>query len=629
MLKTTMSTAFVPGTNLKGEVAGANWTFLLPSLKLERIVCLGVPPVTTLTTLSQIGQKVLVLCADSRQRQTVHEAIKHGELPNITLVTVDDQVTLPFADDEADLVLIGSRNELLRLRLDNDLPMEIRRILKPEGIVYFEVGGAVKWWVDQRIEQSLGTAPGSMQLLWLTPLKGEMHTAVPLGDRATIRYFLRHRLYSSSIALQRFKRTFGRFHKGKKRSQSEKQTVLSADTLAEKPGRVDPIKRLRRRIHLMARKLGLGLQGIMTEGERLLLRGSQLAWRRGALVSQLTLSQGPPQYLGAIAQASGVNIGRHRWGLVAKGDYSSRKVLFFLFDPEQPPEAPAQYIAKMVRNAAFNARLENECHALQLLREKGVGDRGTLPQVVFSGHHNGLAIVGETVVEGVPFRRLSSATADCPYGRSAINWLIELGAATVNLIVATPAEAATSLQELFTRFVEIYRLSPEHKAFLSDQIEQIGHHSGAFPLVFQHGDPGTWNVLVNRKGHTVFLDWEAAEPQGMPLWDLFYFMRSYAVTAARKNGTADRLQGCAEWLLEDSSLSPLLIEATERYCQRTGLSRNLVGPLFHTCWMHRALKEATRLSPSRLEKGHYVNLLRLGIDRHDTTALLSPFSTPG
>ena len=35
MLERTLSTQFIPGTNLRGEVAGANWSYLLPSLELE------------------------------------------------------------------------------------------------------------------------------------------------------------------------------------------------------------------------------------------------------------------------------------------------------------------------------------------------------------------------------------------------------------------------------------------------------------------------------------------------------------------------------------------------------------------------------------------------------------------
>ena len=43
-----------------------------------------------------------------------------------------------------------------------------------------------------------------------------------------------------------------------------------------------------------------------------------------------------------------------------------------------------------------------------------------------------------------------------------------------------------------------------------------------------------------------FLDWEAAELHGMPLWDLFYFARSVAVGVARACGTRGSLEAFAE-----------------------------------------------------------------------------------
>jgi hypothetical protein len=52
----------------------------------------------------------------------------------------------------------------------------------------------------------------------------------------------------------------------------------------------------------------------------------------------------------------------------------------------------------------------------------------------------------------------------------------------------------------------------------------------------------------------------------------------------------------------------------------------LVEPLFYTCWMHRALKEATRLQPDRLESGTYVRLLRLCVARRDAPGLRRLFS---
>jgi hypothetical protein len=298
-------------------------------------------------------------------------------------------------------------------------------------------------------------------------------------------------------------------------------------------------------------------------------------------------------------------------------------VLFFLFNSaKQQPE----YVAKMTRAAALNPRLENECHALRLLREKGVGDRETLPQVAFFGHHKELAIVGETVIEGMPFEQQTNATTDCPYARAAIDWLIDLGAATADVRAARPAQAAEGLDQLYRRFIEIYAVPDEQRAFLSAQLATIRQFEGGFPLVFQHGDPGTWNVMVTPSGRIAFLDWEAAEPAGMPLWDLFYLMRAYGVLASRRLGIRDMTEGFAEQYLHDTPISAMLVESTRRACDRIGLVSSLVAPLFYTCWMHRSLKEATRLERSNLERGHYISLLRMCINRRDTPALQRLFA---
>jgi hypothetical protein len=132
--------------------------------------------------------------------------------------------------------------------------------------------------------------------------------------------------------------------------------------------------------------------------------------------------------------------------------------------------------------------------------------------------------------------------------------------------------------------------------------------------------------MVNREGEVAFLDWEAAEPQGMPLWDMFYFLRTYGVWASRAAGTRDTVKSFTQHFLADAPLGQMLRDATGRYCERVGLARELVEPLFYTCWMHRSLKEATRLPEARLQQGHYLRLLGLCIERRYTPALQRLFA---
>jgi hypothetical protein len=295
--------------------------------------------------------------------------------------------------------------------------------------------------------------------------------------------------------------------------------------------------------------------------------------------------------------------------------------VFFLFEPgRQLPN----FAVKMTRSKKYNRRLEQERHALELLEDFGIGDTDTLPRVAFAGTHGELAIVGETAIQGVPFDQRTTANGSCPYARSAIEWLTELGATTAAPFAAEPCEVAAGLHQLLQRFAELYAISPDEYSFLAAQIAVLEFNR--IPLVFQHGDPGRWNVLVTPHGRISFLDWEAAERHGMPLWDVLYFLRSFAMCAAEVAGCKDRLEGLNQVLLQDSPIAELAIESVRNYCVDTGLPGHLVEPLYHTCWMHRALKETARLPSGKLRDGHYFNFLRMCKENREAPTLRRMFA---
>ena len=223
-------------------------------------------------------------------------------------------------------------------------------------------------------------------------------------------------------------------------------------------------------------------------------------------------------------------------------------------------------------------------------------------------------------VDGVPFERRASGDADCPHARAAIEWLTNLGQRTVHH--TAPLEVAEGLERLVRRFAEIYRLGATEREFLGAQIAAIAGSGEPFPLVFQHGDPGTWNAMVTPSGRVAFLDWEAAEPAGMPLWDVFYFIHTYGAWSLRAATSGDVTKGFGGQFLAGTALQSVLVEATARYCARVGVSEQLIEPLFYLCWMHRDLKEATRLAPGALARGHYLNVLRASIERRDALQAL-------
>lgn len=432
--------------------------------------------------------------------------------------------------------------------------------------VFVDLGGGGMGSSASAHVHRLTASLGPMHVMRLTPSSGEVRTVAPAGDAPTLAY-------------------------------------LDGLAAADAPGRTADVRNL-------ARRAG-----------RLRHSGS----RSGALVLQGGRADrfAPPAYVSDIAELAGVPIADHRVGLSAPSDDASRKAMLFLFAPER--DEP-EYVVKLTREAAYNDRLENEWRALRLLDEAGLGGSGLVPRPAFFGHHAGLALLGQSALQGTPFRRRTTARPDCLHARRAADWLLELGSAT-----AHPAPdnelAALSLRDLLARFGAIYGLTGDQFAYLDGQIDVIEQHPEALPLVFQHGDPGTWNLLVTEDDRPAFLDWEAAEPDGMPLWDLFYFVRSFAVSVARVAGVGSTLSGFGRQLLRDQPVNRLLVDAVERTCDDLGLARELVEPLFLTCWVHRALKEAGGLAPGRLDSGHYVNLVRLCIDRSDAPGLRRLYGT--
>jgi thiamine kinase-like enzyme len=568
MLDTAVGMVYNPGSNLKGQVAGANWSFLLPDMNLERILCFGKPSLRTQEILNHLSREVLIITEEPNTSLFQHQNQDHS----VDLTHRDPQanfVPASLSNDTFDLLLLIGRKIIRKFHSNLILQSDLIRRLRPHGLIYLELEGLFEQLLTQKEAKQLASNLGTSHFLWSSPIKGEIRAAIPVDDRITISYFIHHGLYQS---------------------ESKTNYLTKARRFIFEP---------------FIQNKSTQRQVIFISHDNSVEMGS------------------PPEYLQTLASQAGIDIQQYRWGLAAHGEYSTRKVLFYLFKSED--ESP-EYIVKLVRNSAYNSRLENEYHALSTLWGKGVGALNFLPKPVFFGYHNNLAILGETAIAGKSFRTMTGNHPDCTYTRLAVQHLTELGVEFLDPYSTTPGKAAETLNRLFESFIRIYQPNSKVQTFLEKQIVSIASYEGFFPLVFQHGDPGTWNILVTSKGDVFFLDWESAERNGVPLWDLFYFLRSYAVGFARKAGIRDAVRGFEQQFLFDKQFSHFTIEALYNYCQRLKLPVVLVEPLFYTCWMHRSLKEANRLAQNQLYKSHYFNLLISCIEKRDTLQMSHLFS---
>ena len=440
---------------------------------------------------------------------------------------------------------------------------ELDRVLAPGGTALIGLGSIG----PERATPALPRGLSAADLLWLGARDGEIRAAVPYGDPVLIDYVA---------------------------------------------ARWDDDREIHSRLKRIVRRIRRGPQ----KGPETRLGALRLPPGAGGVGS-------PPRYIREIAAAAGRPIDDHRWALLDPGSYGTKKILLFLVGPD---DAGPGLVVKLVRDPRFNPRLERAWRGLGALEARGPELSRLGPRPAFFGHHAGLALMAESIVTGDSLKsRLGDAAGD-PLIGTVVDRLVELGIATADATRARPAEIAAELGSMVDRYASIYDSTTSERDMLWDAVRRIGATNGPVPLVLQHGDAGTWNVIIDRASEPVLIDWEAAVPHGMPLWDLFYFVRSAAVGVARRNGTRDLLAGLDRTLIRGGPLADLLAGAADRFCAATGLERDLVEPLFHLCWMHRALKTSSTVRVDRLARAHYRRLVAVGMERRDAPGLQRIFA---
>lgn len=597
-----------PGSNVKGRIAGANWMFLRPRLDAACCLCLGAPSPAALAMLTRFGRQVVVAVGSDRQARAFRRRLQGAQDDRVRLVVIGPDGQIPVDRATAvDVLFVARWHMRRRLRRDARLRANALGLLAADGVAYYEHRGPFDPLLQDLVDAADGRPPLVARRFRLTPLAGEMQSAVPVGEDAIGTYFHGHGLDRPSLTIDDLQRFARKMVAGWWPRRRRNRTVAAAPRGNSSA------------THAASNGGSRRLTGVAAALRSSVSVVSQIVDRhpvfdrlgRGAVVvgPAPIARRGAPEYLEPLATAAGLQLSDFRWGLSARGEYQSRKVLFLLFDRHRPVPA---YIIKLVREPALNSRLEREYHALRWLAERGIGDEETVPRALSLGYHAGLAMVCETVIDGAPFRDRTTRRAECSCFRGAVELLTAMAAGSATT-AGDHSGLGSIVEGIFERFSALYRLTPSERAFLATQVDALRAAGASLPRPFQHGDPGTWNMLVSPAGRVALIDWEAAGPDGMPLWDLFYFLRAYCADAVRARGGTDRVRGLLGELLGETPLGAAVVDATRRYCAVVGVPVVLIEPLFYTCWMHRAVKEAARLTQQTLARGHYATLVRAAI----------------
>jgi aminoglycoside phosphotransferase len=289
------------------------------------------------------------------------------------------------------------------------------------------------------------------------------------------------------------------------------------------------------------------------------------------------------QHLGSPSRLSSV--------LVTPRFQASSHVVFIILSEDRREPA---LVAKVSRLAGISESLEREYANLRKIQASRSQGFDSIPYVVTLDDIDDYPILVETALVG---RQMDPPTVrkdplNCI--KSIFDWLIELQEAT-SVNDNTEADWFGRLVERPIHFFQqMVPLHGEEQGLVQKTQDLIGPlRNSALPLGFEHGDLSHPNVMWLKGGGPGILDWEQAEPRGLPVSDLFFFLTyvAFAKHGAREN--ANHLPAIqAAFFGKDAWARSYVRE----YANRTQVPVYTLTPLFALCWLRYLVTQLKRLS---------------------------------
>lgn len=273
--------------------------------------------------------------------------------------------------------------------------------------------------------------------------------------------------------------------------------------------------------------------------------------------------------------------------------------------------APAA-VVKFARVAAADAALDREATALRALAEQHPGVSG-VPRLLARERRVGRRALAESAVYGEPLIAALEPGTFAELSSKVTVWLTDLVEA------GEPRPASEWWQRLVGEPLVAFErdfgtvLDAGVIAQMRARLEALDH----LPHACEHRDCSPWNVVLSADGSPGLLDWESAEPRGLPGLDLAYFLANsaFVLDGAIETG---RTRESYRRLLDPGT--PYGREAASRvaeYRDRVGLGSEQFAGLRLLAWivharsdyLHREMAAAGPPSPEALRAAPNLGLI--------------------
>ena len=275
--------------------------------------------------------------------------------------------------------------------------------------------------------------------------------------------------------------------------------------------------------------------------------------------------------------------------LVTKGRQPDGKLVMLAFPDHQPTP---RFAIKFARLEEEDATLGAEYRNLKLVAPYATHGLVVTPAALLCRETEGRPVLVQTSIDGIELSQVTPRTRLAALVDPVVDWLIHLGRHTRRF--EPPGHRGEGPAALIDRARRHATTSEERHVLgrISSHLPRAARRR--LPCVFEHRDMATWNVMVSRSGSIVVLDWEGSTPDGVPTWDLFYFLAHYAFLMRETHEQGARLAAFQEAFLTPGPLGRTVSRAVRRYTGALGLSEDWLLPLFLCCWLHHALADVGR-----------------------------------
>jgi len=274
----------------------------------------------------------------------------------------------------------------------------------------------------------------------------------------------------------------------------------------------------------------------------------------------------------------------------------------FLIMAEDNPEPI--FVAKIPRTPESHTFLQQEVDNLQHLQARTSVYQPQVQEFVAYETYQEIPLLIQTPINGTAIGPRSDRERLHLCWEQITKWQIELQQFQQIQRAATLPETARTgwfkrLVEYPIRYFTKYFPITEREVRLLvrtwDLVQPL--HSASIPLVFEHRNLAKYNVKLMSEGQIGVLNWDLADPYGLPACDLFHLLGTSAISIDGATGRAAVINAIQQALFERERWA---LPYVHEYAHALQLSRPMLTALFVITWLRAIVNSMIRLGHAPL-----------------------------